>query len=75
MRMGTGTQTSIGIQTRISDQDGDITEASAYDKPDEEDELLSQFENKEKSQIPIMDKSNGRNNDKSNDSTNNKNRS
>ena len=29
--------------TRISDQDGHITEADAYDKPDEEDELLSRF--------------------------------
>ncbi len=27
--------------TRISDQDGHLTEADAYDKPDEEDELLS----------------------------------
>ncbi len=30
--------------TRISAQDGHITEADAYDDPDEEDELLSQFE-------------------------------
>jgi hypothetical protein len=29
--------------TRISDQDGHLTEADAYDKPDEEDELLSRF--------------------------------
>ncbi len=29
--------------TRISEQDGHLTEADAYDKPDEEDELLSQF--------------------------------
>lgn len=29
--------------TRISDQDGHLTEADAYDKPDEEDELLSKF--------------------------------
>lgn len=29
--------------TRISDQDGHVTEADAYDKPDEEDELLSRF--------------------------------
>ncbi|MBW8360603.1 MAG: hypothetical protein K0M56_00285 [Kaistella sp.] len=29
--------------TRISDQDGHLTEADAYNKPDEEDELLSQF--------------------------------
>jgi hypothetical protein len=29
--------------TRISDQDGHLTEADAYDKPDEEDELLSGF--------------------------------
>lgn len=29
--------------TRISDQDGHLTEADAYGKPDEEDELLSQF--------------------------------
>ena len=35
--------------TRISNQDGHLTEADAYDKPDEEDELLSQFENNEKS--------------------------
>ena len=29
--------------TRISPQDGHITEADAYDKLDEEDELLNQF--------------------------------
>ena len=29
--------------TRISDQDGHLTEADASDKPDEEDELLSKF--------------------------------
>ncbi|MCW3125117.1 MAG: hypothetical protein JWO03_775 [Bacteroidetes bacterium] len=29
--------------TRVSAQDGHITEADAYDIPDEEDELLSQF--------------------------------
>ncbi len=29
--------------TRISDQDGHLTEADAWDKPDEEDELLSRF--------------------------------
>ncbi|MBA4241774.1 MAG: hypothetical protein C0448_13695 [Sphingobacteriaceae bacterium] len=29
--------------TRISDQDGHITEADAYGKPDEEDELLAKF--------------------------------
>lgn len=29
--------------TRISEQDGHLTEADAYDKPDEEDELLSKF--------------------------------
>ncbi|EJL72480.1 DUF6985 domain-containing protein [Chryseobacterium populi] len=29
--------------TRISSQDGHITEADAYDKPDSEDELLSKF--------------------------------
>jgi hypothetical protein len=29
--------------TRISDQDGHLTEADAYDKPDDEDELLSKF--------------------------------
>lgn len=29
--------------TRISSQDGHLTEADAYDKPDEEDELLCQF--------------------------------
>ena len=29
--------------TRISGQDGHLTEADAYDKPDEEDELLSVF--------------------------------
>lgn len=29
--------------TRISDQDGHLTEADAFDKPDEEDELLSSF--------------------------------
>jgi hypothetical protein len=31
--------------TRISDQDGHLTEAGAYDKPDEEDELLSNYNN------------------------------
>lgn len=31
--------------TRISDQDGHLTEADAYDKPDEEDELLSHYNN------------------------------
>lgn len=30
--------------TRVSDQDGHLTEADAYDKPDSEDELLSSFE-------------------------------
>jgi len=29
--------------TRISNQDGHLTEADAYDRPDEEDELLSKF--------------------------------
>jgi len=29
--------------TRISEQDGHLTEADAFDKPDEEDELLSKF--------------------------------
>jgi hypothetical protein len=29
--------------TRISDQDGHVTEADAYDKPDEQDKLLSEF--------------------------------
>jgi hypothetical protein len=29
--------------TRVSSQDGHITEADAYGRPDEEDELLSQF--------------------------------
>lgn len=29
--------------TRISEQDGHLTEADAYDKPDEDDELLSRF--------------------------------
>jgi hypothetical protein len=29
--------------TRISDQDGHLTEADAYGKPDEQDELLSKF--------------------------------
>jgi hypothetical protein len=29
--------------TRISDQDGHLTDADAFDKPDEEDELLSKF--------------------------------
>lgn len=31
--------------TRISNQDGHLTEADAYDKPDEEDELLSIYNN------------------------------
>ena len=31
--------------TRISDQDGHLTEADAYDKPDDEDELLSHYNN------------------------------
>lgn len=30
--------------TRVSDQDGHLTEADAYDKLDSEDELLSQFD-------------------------------
>jgi hypothetical protein len=30
--------------TRVSAQDGHLTEADAFDKPDTEDELLSQFE-------------------------------
>ena len=30
--------------TRISDQDGHLTEADAYNKPDEEDKLLSSFQ-------------------------------
>ena len=29
--------------TRISEQDGHLTEADAYDKPDKEDALLNQF--------------------------------
>lgn len=29
--------------TRISDEDGHLTEADAYDKPDSDDELLSKF--------------------------------
>lgn len=29
--------------TRISDQDGHLTEADAFDKPDEQDKLLSEF--------------------------------
>ena len=29
--------------TRVSDQDGHLTEADAYDKPDSEDKLLSKF--------------------------------
>lgn len=29
--------------TRISEQDGHLTEADAFDKPDEEDDLLSRF--------------------------------
>lgn len=33
--------------TRISDQDGHLTEADAYGKPDSEDRLLSQFNQKE----------------------------
>ena len=31
--------------TRISNQDGHLTEADAYNKPDEEDELLSDYNN------------------------------
>ena len=58
--------------TRISDQDGHITEADAYDKPDQEDELLNQFENKEKSQLTSMHKSNLGDSDKSNDNSTNK---
>ena len=37
--------------TRISDQDGHLTEADAYDKPDTEDYLLSRFEMQE---IPLL---------------------
>ncbi len=33
---------------RVSQIDGHLTDADAYDKPDEEDELLSQFEMEEK---------------------------
>ena len=61
--------------TRISYQDGHITEADAYDKPDEEDELLSQFDNKEKSQLPAMHNGNGRETDKTIESNNNKSQS
>jgi hypothetical protein len=61
--------------TRISDQDGHLTAADAYGKPDEEDTLLSQFENKEKSQLPTKHKSNGGESDKTRKSTNKKNRS
>ena len=61
--------------TRISDQDGHITEADAFDKPDSEDELLSQFEIKVKGQLPTMHKSNGGESNKPKDSTNNKSRS
>lgn len=57
--------------TRISDQDGHITEADAFDKPDKEDELLSQFDNKEKSQLPKIRKSNDEPSEKSNDIANN----
>lgn len=32
--------------TRISEQDGHLTEADAFDKPDKEDELLSNFDKK-----------------------------
>lgn len=60
--------------TRISDQDGHITEADAFGKPDEEDELLSQFENRKKSQLTTMHKSNDGESYKTNDS-NNKSRS
>ena len=58
--------------TRISDQDGHITEADAYDK---EDELLSQFEKKGKSQLPTMHESNGGESEKPKESTNDKSRS
>ena len=34
--------------TRISEQDGHLTEADAYDKPDKEDKLLNQFNKAEK---------------------------
>ena len=55
--------------TRISDQDGHITEADAFDRPDKEDELLSQFDNKEKSLLTKMRKSNHECSEKSNDIT------
>ena len=44
--------------TRISDQDGHLTEADAYGKPDEEDELLSNYNNgtKRKSTHNILSK-------------------
>lgn len=38
--------------TRISDQDGHLTEADAYGKPDEEDELLSNYNNGTTRKLP-----------------------
>ncbi|WP_353778645.1 hypothetical protein [Winogradskyella sp. 3972H.M.0a.05] len=61
--------------TRISDQDGHLTEADAYDKLDEEDKLLSQFENKEKSQLQIIPENNDKASGKLENSSNNKSKS
>tara|TARA_R110000764_G_scaffold109468_1_gene195631 strand:+ start:1249 stop:2184 length:936 start_codon:yes stop_codon:yes gene_type:complete len=60
--------------TRISDQDGHVTEADAFDKPDGEDTLLNQFDNKEKNQLSTKQKSYGGQTDKTNDSNKNKSR-
>lgn len=38
--------------TRVSQIDGHLTDADAYDKSDSEDELLSRFEKNNKSQLP-----------------------
>lgn len=42
--------------TRISDQDGHVTEADAYDKPDSQDKLLSQFSKTENQKPGILNK-------------------
>lgn len=42
--------------TRVSDQDGHVTEADAYDKPDSQDKLLSQFNKAENKKPGVLNK-------------------
>ncbi len=48
--------------TRVSQIDGHVTDADAYGKPDSEDELLSKFENDDKSQLKTPDEESGKKN-------------